>query len=532
MATFFSSRRLIFGAFVLALLVRLLYVLSIKDCYFFEHLQTEPKHYEEWVRLIQAGNDPPPPYEQAPGFPYFLSYIGTLAGSLPLSAAYAQAALGALTCTMLTAVSLRWFGKGAARSTALITAFYGPFIYYGGALLPETLFLFLSSSALLAAALATDFVPRSPREPAPKGERWWLCSGVLWGLAFYVRPIVLLAVPMLAYDAYQRGRARALARLLAPIALAWSVLVVANYACSGRFVSTVASGGENLWLGNNTLADGVSPFATGRLDEVAEEVRNRATDAVDANARLGALALTFMKEQPGAAVALAAKKLIWSLNDRELPNAGDPTWEQAQSWLFRIPAFPLSFGPLFMFGLAGAVLAGPRSPSSRLLGAFVVSGLLTCVVFFSNGRFRLCVAVPLSIWAGLACDKLFTVVRLRAASPPRALFAASAACLGALVAFGNFYGVKDYFVPEIAVNVGILEERAGSSASALAYLQKGVTANPNDVLGRLHLASILEQSGDNDEAMRVYATGLRLTPHDETLVSAVGQYLNRHPASH
>ena len=78
--------RLWIAIFAFALVIRVLYVTSIKNAYFFEHLQTEPKNYREWAELILAGNaSPSPPYEQAPGFPYFLGEVFRFSGHQAVS---------------------------------------------------------------------------------------------------------------------------------------------------------------------------------------------------------------------------------------------------------------------------------------------------------------------------------------------------------------------------------------------------------------------------------------------------------------
>jgi len=520
--------RTLWVAGLVALGVRVTYVATIQGAYFFQHLQTEPQSYEQWAVLIAAGDAPPPPYEQSPGYPYFLSWIGAW-GPTPLVNALVQSLLGALTCVALASIAGHWLGRWAALATGMLAAFYGPLIYYGGAILPETLFVFLCTSALwITVCRAPDAGGRSPSPGLPKLRQGWLFAGVLWAAAFCVRSNVLLMLPFVAYDAYRRGRRRALVSVVAPVAVVWGGLICANYVFSGRFIPTLTGGGENLWLGNNALADGVNPFPTGALEHTVDDIRSATGDPIEANERLQALALSFLSSQPGAAASLALKKLVWTFTDAELPNAGDPTWEASHSWLFSVPGFPFSFGLLLPLALIGATLGWRKLPRPALLIGFVVTGVITCTVFFTNGRFRLVMVPPLLVLAGSGCADIIEAVQHWPPSRGRAGRGLLAACTGLAAAFNNYAEVSRYFVPQIAVNIGILARGAGHAGEAILYLTKGVKANPTDVLGRLHLASLLEEKGAPDEALRVYAEGLQLTPHDRELQLAASEFMQRH----
>ena len=45
--------------FLAALALRVLYTLSIRNAYFFEHLQTDPLRYHQWAALILDARTPP-----------------------------------------------------------------------------------------------------------------------------------------------------------------------------------------------------------------------------------------------------------------------------------------------------------------------------------------------------------------------------------------------------------------------------------------------------------------------------------------
>ena len=81
--------------FVVALAVRLVYVLSIRDAVFFTHLQTEPLRYDRWAAAILAGHAPAPPFDEPPGYAYFLAAVHRVLGRTPTAVALAQMVLDA-----------------------------------------------------------------------------------------------------------------------------------------------------------------------------------------------------------------------------------------------------------------------------------------------------------------------------------------------------------------------------------------------------------------------------------------------------
>ena len=75
------SRTALLGVFALALFVRILYVVSIRHAFFFDHLVTEPAFYDGWARAIIAGEAHVHlPFDEAPGFAWFVALVYAIAG--------------------------------------------------------------------------------------------------------------------------------------------------------------------------------------------------------------------------------------------------------------------------------------------------------------------------------------------------------------------------------------------------------------------------------------------------------------------
>jgi len=508
--------------FAAALAVRVLYLMSIRHAYCFSHLQTDALRYQQWAGLILDAPTPPrPPFEQSPGYPYLVAAVFALGGRTLMAVALVQAALDSLTCSLIAATGRHWFGARAGQVAGWLAALYGPFIYFSAQLLPVTPFIFLCLAALWTA----------------QRRRWWL-AGLLWAAALVVRAEVVFALPLIGLDAWWRGRGAALLRTAAPVAACVAVFIALNAAFSPYVVVLTTSGGENLWLGNNPYADGVNPFVTGPLETVAEGVRVAAhNEAAVIDRELRDRALAFWRTAPVPATRLLVRKFLWTWTARELPNTSDIEWETAQSWLFRLRLLPISFGLVLPFAFAGAALLGarplgrherPRQRDLALLGVPLLIGLASCVVFFTNARFRL-IMVPSLLWlAACALDRLPVILGSPRTNARGLVVAAGGVAVGALAAWGNYDGVWGYRVPQISVNTGIIERESGDFTGAVRDLRDGLAGDPTDGIAWVHLALALEQGGNASAALAAYLDGVVAAPGDDEVQQMAERFCRLH----
>lgn len=503
-----AAKLIFFSAFA----ARLLYLLSIHNAPFFRHLQTEPLHYHQWASLILAGHAPPPPFEQAPGYPYFVAAVYGLFARSATAVAAVQALLDAVTSTLLVLIGARWFGRRAGIIAGVLAVLYGPFLYFASEVLPSTLFIFTSVAALAAGAFGAATV-----------------AGCLWTAALFVRSEIVLAIPFVLYDAWYRGGRRGVWQTATPLLLGFSIIVATNAAASGQFVLLTTSAGVNLWLGNNPDADGVNPFIYGPLERVVDEVRANAPTGADADRIFRHRAGTFIRGDADHALRLAWKKLLWTLSDRELPNSDDIEWVTGQSWLFWRPVFPFSFGMMLPFACVGAVWVGATWRKCVPLVGLLACGLVTSVVFFTNARFRLILVPPILLLAAVAFDRLPAMVAARDQQRRALLTAAAAFGIGAVVAWGNFYGVRTYHIPQLSVNAGAIEREAGQLDSAVKHLREGLAGDPHDEIAWIHLALALEQEGDLDSAREAYRDAQARLPDDPEVQRMAAGFYQRHP---
>jgi len=507
--------------FGVALAVRIAYLLSIRDAYFFARLETEPLRYHQWAVLILAGRPPLPPFEQAPGYPYFVAAVYALFGRSPTAVAAVQCLLDAGTCALMARVATQWFGRRAGWLAGLMAAVYGPLVFFASELVPATLFVFTCVAAVAAASR-----PRSvPALGAPGSAVRWTAAGALWAVGLLVRSEVLLGLPLVLIDAWRRGSGVAVRRVAWPPGLVVVLMLVVNALRTGTLVPLTTSGGVNLWLGNNPHADGVNPFIGANLQPVVAAVRQQATNAVAADRLFHERARAFVHANPVPAARLLWKKFLWTWTDRELPNTCDIEWTTEHSWLVRRPWFPLSFGMVLPLAVAGAWLLGGGWRDRLLLLVPLAIALGTSVLFFTNARFRLPM-VPTVVWlAAVAVDRVPMLRQRRCA----AVGAVVGAAIGAVVAWGDFWRVRQYRIAQLDVNTGVLAREAGDLSTAVHFLRTGLAADPHDPIGWVHLALALEEAGDPRAAAAAYRDAVGHVPGDASLREMAGRFAARHP---
>lgn len=199
-------------------------------------------------------------------------------------------------------LTARWFGPDAGLWGLALVAFWPTLILFTTILSSELLFI--------AMTLAGLFFWQRPRGN-PMANL--LLAGLVWGLAAYIRPVILLVPLALALADLRRGPAPFLRSTLeAGIAILLILLIslpwtIRNQRVMGDNTMISTNFGPNLWMGNNSDSNGGYMALPAEVQDMSEAERN---------SYLKEQAKTFMAENPGHALALFGQKLI-RLNIRE-----------------------------------------------------------------------------------------------------------------------------------------------------------------------------------------------------------------------
>lgn len=261
-----KKRALVFCVFFLALALRLNAVLN----YEYKHtacLGDEEYYNRIALNLARKGEFSYTPGQSTSGtvplYPLFLSAVYKINGNSPFAARLIQAVISAFTCLIFYCICRNVSGYAAAILSLIFCALYPGFILYCRYLLSETLFIFLSSVAILA-------ILGCKREPGIKKS---VLTGILMGLAaltksfFVFFPLAaagyLMFAPASPKESRREFKPKVLPRpmlffvlimaaaFLLPIA-AWSLR---NFKMHKEFIFT-SNIGYTFWGANNQNSSG------------------------------------------------------------------------------------------------------------------------------------------------------------------------------------------------------------------------------------------------------------------------------------
>jgi tetratricopeptide (TPR) repeat protein len=533
---------------LLALALRIAYLLESAGNPFRHHLNLDPKNYHQWALMILGGTPfGPDPFMQAPLYPYFLAGLYAIFGTSTITPLWIQAILGAATTYLGARIAGEHWGRAGLVATGLILALYKPAIFYTGILLVPALATFLLACALFTAA------------------RRSLLSGVFIGLTGLAHPTMLLG-GLLAALGLVRGRRR----ILALVVGAFAVIVPAtihNFVMSGHLVPMSANVGINLYVGNGPEANGfyVSPFGMrGERDPlgIAEAARQagKPLTMVEASRFWTQRTLETVRAEPVRAAGLFLQKLHCALGAYEAPQIESLDFEKRYAALLRFPLLPNWILLLSLSGGALVLLARERF-AWTLAGGVLITALVIAV-FFVTARFRLPAHLFMALAVGGGVATLVSPGRLGPAPRMRlirafvvtaavaAVFAPNWLAIGREATFGQYHNrlgliaelegrtadaIAEYTAaleidPNVArasINLGILKARARDFLSAERYLQHGIAMDPRSSRGYLALGQLRELEGNLDAACSLYA---RSWAADTTFLPgleflAVGRYM-------
>jgi 4-amino-4-deoxy-L-arabinose transferase-like glycosyltransferase len=509
---------------LLAAALRALHLWALSRTLWWNHLDLDPKAYDEWAQRIAAGDwVGTRPFFVDPLYAYFLAALYKLTGHNLLVVRLCQLGFGVATCALVATTGQRLFSLAAGRLAALLYAIYKPALFYEANIEKTAL-----ATVLCLAGLGLVLRRRAAAVAF---------GGAALGLATLARANLLVAGPLALGFLLWRGRPRERASL----ALAFAAGMVAvlgpcllrNHHLGGGFVLT-SSAGQNFYLGNNPLNPvggyGYLPFVRPypALEEVdfAREAERRtggklSTGEVSRFWRREALA--YLRAEPLAAARVFGNKVLLLLTDYEVPDDQDPYFLAKYS---RVLALPLpSFGSLLPLALIGMVALGePKRTEARLVLWFLPAYGLAVASFFVLARFRMPAVPVLALFAAAGLRWLVTRARARRAG-------LAVAGVAAAVALLSFYDLPFYSreanTSHAWHNLAALQLGAGRAADARASLVEALRVNPgNDIawqdLGMLDLASENYRTAETS-----LLTSVRLNPERPDAWALLAQLYQR-----
>lgn len=508
--------------FVAAAVLRLVYVYQVRNTPFFETLGLDAQYFDRWARQLAGGRPTDGAFFMSPLYPYFLAGIYRMFGRDLLIVRLFQVFLGSLSCVLLYMTAREVFDSRVAIVAGLVSAFYGAFIFYDGALVLAPLLVFLNLLALLLLL----------RADATRRPVLFVASGAVLGLAAIGRAAALLLVPVALWwmltdrpNADDTGRSsgrgvtrealRRAALFLVGAAVVIAPVTIRNFAASGDFVLITSNGGLNFYIGNSEISTG--GYAKPEGLDLNVDVEGRTIAERDLGRQLGPSAVSrywfdragsFIGANPGQWLKLLVRKLSFTMSSYELPQLENYYFQRGYSRLLSLPL--VGFAVVAPLGIAGLALSFRRR-RPRLLSLYFAAHVASIVAFFVVARYRL-PAVP-----ALVVGASYLVVeahdRLRRGSLQKIWWIVPVLAVLFFVVNANLYAVdRVRAFGQVHYRLGLIYGDRGEFDRAAAEYRLAMELDPAYTKSYLNLGAILAETGESAEAEAVFRRAIELEP--------------------
>lgn len=375
---------------IIAFVGRLLYVFTLETTQFYFD---DSYQWNQIALNILAGKgliiSPSAMAFRMPLYPLFLSGIYYLFGSQNLLAVrIIQTMLSTLTVVIIYFIAISVFNEDKhaeriGKISAIISVFYPFFVYYSGAILNETLFIFLLSLVIWVLI---------------RGRFFW--AAILLGLSVLCRAEILLFIIFIIIGLFAILKKRDALRvsfimflLLCVILSPW---VARNYLIFNKFVPLSTMGGYTFYEGNapENLTGG--PFGGKFFLKIPEGL-----DEVEIDEYYRNETIRVIKENPERFIKLCWSKFkrFWNIK----LNTDDPRYASLRNNLISI----FSFGPILLLFIPGLIISFWNRKNLVFLYLIILYVMLINLTFVSSLRYRLPIEPYLIIFASYSLSVLF-----------------------------------------------------------------------------------------------------------------------------
>jgi tetratricopeptide (TPR) repeat protein len=537
-----GSRKLLLGALVLAVVLRVEYLRELLMSPFGRHLLLDAQWYDQAARRLLEGVPlaPGEAYFRPPLYPMFLAGIYKVFQESLVAPRVAQMLLGVAQVWMCWRIAFLTHGRRTAIVTAYLAATYGMFVYFEAEILTTALGAALTTAAALLLL-----------EGDRRGKPLYLfAGGGAIGLAAIVHASALVLAPVAVAWVFSRELPRASRRVLVAAAavaigvlLPVSAVTVRNAAASGEFVLIGSQGGINFYIGNNPVSDGKSALAPGFAEAAQVMHHEEYRDTVEVAGKTlaerelgrpltaGEVSRYWFEEgrdwfrtQPKAALTLLMRKVVFFWSSFEISNNRDLR-DQARRFTPILRIFLVQFALLLPLAIYGLIRGGVSRREPWLLIGFLVVYTAAIAAFFVCARYRQPAVVWLLPFAASGALAFVDDARRAKTDPRRILLPVGILALLFLVtnaAFLTRTGVANVTAEKDApfhrYNLAVLFEREGNLDRAIDEYRAAAATGVQDPRVHLNLGNTLARTGRSEEAREEYRKVLRIAPDYESAV--------------
>jgi len=398
----------------LALVVRIIALLDLKNSIYFDYLLYDERVYHTWASQIAGGiYHSSSVYKFAPLFAYVMAAIYKIFSPQVLYIRILNMAFGVATCYLVYLTGKELAGRVIGISACLVAALYKPFIFYS--IVP----LKAAFSVFLLALIIYLFMAALRKRSVVK----LFFMGVALGLMLNVRPQSLLIIPFLPVvigwndvksgESFKNMSLNAALYILG-ITIALSPFVTRNYIVAGKVALTTSQSGFNLYQ-SNRIGSGPVPFAVTSpfyqgiqyTIEASRRVGRKLTPE-EASSYWKQETVKEIKKAPAIFFQKVCKKILFFCQQFQLTDHYNIQFMSRFVPFFKIPFF--SFWFIFPLAMAGMATGVFRSSKVRALSLiFFVYGS-SLIIFFTTTRYRLPLLAILIPFAVMGIEGLLSAI--------------------------------------------------------------------------------------------------------------------------
>ncbi|MFH1313341.1 MAG: tetratricopeptide repeat protein [Candidatus Eisenbacteria bacterium] len=517
------DRRLLFLIVLIALAIRVAYLIDIRDSPYFEYPVLDSFWYDAKAEDVLAGDTLASSGSfRVPLYTYFIAACYSVFGHGFMAPLVIQAMLGALTCGLCFLIARRLFGRLAGVVAGLGFALYRMAVYSDGELLPTTLFMFFM-------LVAVYFILAGIRaRPVSNG----VLTGLFLGLAFLTRPDILpFAVVTVAVILVLVGFAKGVRFVVPMCALLVALMLLLgcrNHLAFGEFHVFSPQGAVNFYIGNAGFADGKTPVAPltrypyqvaadpsedsitlackqAAAEEVGRVLTDRELSRYYVLKTFGEIGDDFPRW-----LGLVSKKVYYFLNTYERSDIKlIPRFVQRHSAVLRLPLIPYAVVmPLGVVGMGLAILR--RRRRVWIITAGLLAFAANALIFFVIWRYRLPAVPFLAILAGYAVTE--TCVALRERAFRTVIVMLGAALVLGLISVSSLWRVaEEDWTSQYIANEGALFMKAERYEEATELYKEAIEAEPSNPASYFYLGKAYATRGLIDESKEMMEKAVMLS---------------------
>jgi 4-amino-4-deoxy-L-arabinose transferase-like glycosyltransferase len=374
--------RRVFCLFVLAFIIRGVFILTLRDGFYFP----DSVDYSRAAVSLIVDGEFGETYRRSPGYPLFLAGIYGLVGEKIVAVRLVEAFLGACLVVVIAIIAQRIAGDQVGALAGLLWSIYPMGVFIVGLVYPTNVATLLLACAMLCLVTTAE-------EGLAPGRV--IVGGILFGLAALTVPVVLATILTITFwIVYWQRRRRLLliSIFLLGAALPLTPWTIRNFYMYDRLViieprlaKHLPSIGEAQSVGNAQSMGNAPQEAKGRRG--GEKIKAILENFSLFTARVVRQFGHFWELQP-TRIRMDRPNVRTRMHERDSRVVKEAVFDTSWTSLVSL----LSVGPIFLFALIGTSamsLHKQRRPALSLLCITILSFAISYSFFVSKTRYRI-----------------------------------------------------------------------------------------------------------------------------------------------